>query len=158
HQALRRVESHRELVDAAGSLEADVEEMRARFTSLAGARQALEARRAAQHVARERMDLMRFQRDELERAALVAGEEAGLLAERARLAHVERLGALAGAAEAATYSGEASAVDTLGQVLGSLREAERLDPDLAPVRTLVEAALAELEEAGGQLGRYLRAL
>jgi DNA repair protein RecN (Recombination protein N) len=158
HQALRRVESHRELLDAAGSLEADVEEMRARFTSLAGARQALEARRAAQHVARERMDLMRFQRDELERAALVPGEEAGLLAERARLAHVERLGALAGAAEAATYSGEASAVDTLGQVLGSLREAERLDPDLAPVRTLVEAALAELEEAGGQLGRYLRAL
>src|SRR5262249_59442379 len=75
-----------------------------------------------------------------------------------RLADAERLGSLAGAAEVATYSGEASAVDTMGRALASLREAERLDPGLAPARALVETALAELEEAGGQLGRYLRAL
>jgi len=158
HQALRRVESHRELLDATGSLAAEVEEMRARFTSLAGARQALEARREAQRTAQERLDLIRFQREELEKAGLVSGEEAELQAERSRLAHAERLGSLAGAVEAATYSGEASAVDTIGRALASLREAERLDPGLAPVRALVETALAELEEAGGQLGRYLRSL
>src|SRR6516164_3458527 len=158
HQALRRVESHRELLDVAGSLRAELEEMRARFTSMSGARQALEERRAAQRAANERLDLIRFQHDELERAALVPGEEAELQSERTRLAHADRLGSLAGTAEAATYSGEASAVDTLGRALGSLREAERLDPALAPTRTLVETALAELEEAGAELGRYLRAL
>jgi DNA repair protein RecN (Recombination protein N) len=158
HQALRRVESHRELLDAAASLQAELEEMRARFTAMSGARQALEERRTAQRAANERLDLIRFQHDELERAALVPGEEAELQSERTRLAYADRLGSLAGTAEAATYSGEASAVDTLGRALGSLREAERLDPDLAPTRTLVETALAELEEAGAELGRYLRAL
>ena len=158
HQALRRVESHRELLDDAGSLHAELAEMRARFTSMSGARQALEERRAAQRAANERLDLIRFQHDELERAALVPGEEAELQSERTRLAHADRLGSLAGTAEAATYSGEASAVDTLGRALASLREAERLDPGLAPTRALVETALAELEEAGAGLGRYLRAL
>src|SRR5262249_31172203 len=92
----RRVESHRELLDAAGSLAAEVEEMRARFTSLAGARQALEARREAQRTAQERLDLIRFQREELEKAGLVPGEEAELQAERARPGHAERLGSPAG--------------------------------------------------------------
>jgi hypothetical protein len=40
--------------------------------------------------------------------------------------------------------------------VGSLREAERLDGGLEPVRVLIEQALAELEEAGAQLGRYGR--
>src|SRR5262249_62059447 len=132
----RRVESHRELLDAAGSLAAEVEEMRARLTSLAGARQALEARREAQRTAQERLDLIRFQREELEKAGLVPGEEAELQAERSRLAHAERLGSLAGAAEVATYSGEASAVDTMGRALGSLRGAGRPAPGLAPARGL----------------------
>src|SRR4029077_6303006 len=78
HQALRRVETHRELLDAAASLQAELEEMRARFTAMSGARQALEERRAAQRAANERLDLIRFQHDELERAALVPGEEAEL--------------------------------------------------------------------------------
>src|SRR5262249_59210536 len=112
----------------AGSLHAELEEMRARFTSMSGARHALEERRAAQRAANERLELIRFQHDELERAALVPGEEADLQCERVRLAHADRLGSLAGTAEAATYSGEASAVDALGRALASLREAGRLHP------------------------------
>jgi len=158
HQALRRVESHRELLDTAAGLGADVEIMRARWASLLGARQALADRDAAQRAARERTDLLQFQHAELEQAALVPGEDTELLGERARLVHAERLGALAGGAEAGIYSAEASAVDTLGRAAGSLRDAERLDDSLAPIRTLVEQALAELEEAGEQLGRYVRTL
>ncbi len=158
HQALRRVESHRELLDTAAGLDTDVEEMRTRWADLARARQTLEERRAGQRAARERTELLRFQHAELEHAGLVPGEDGELIAERARLVHAERLRSLAGGAEAGVYSGEASAVDTLGHALGSLREAERLDDSLAPLRTLVEQALAELEEAGAQLGRYVRTL
>jgi DNA repair protein RecN (Recombination protein N) len=158
HQALRRVESHRDLLDTAAGLGADVEEMRARWARLARARQALAERDAAHRAGRERADLLRFQHTELEQAALVPGEDAELLGERARLVHAERLGTLAGGAEAAVYSGEGSAVDTLGRATGSIREAARLDDSLGPIRTLVEQALAELEEAGAQLGRYVRTL
>jgi len=158
HQALRRVESHRELLDTAAGLAGDVEEMRSRWTALVQARQELEERQRAQRAARERVDLLHFQEAELTQAALVPGEDAELLGERARLAHAERLGGLTGSAEHEVYSGEPSAVDTLGRALGSLREAERLDGSLAATRMLVEQALAELEEAGAQLGRYVRAL
>ncbi len=158
HQALRRVESHRELLDTAGGLGGEVEAMRTRWAALATARQALAERHAAQRAARERTDLLRFQQGEMAQAALVPGEDAELLGERARLVHAERLGALVGGAEAGVYSGEGSAVDILGRARGSLREAERLDESLAAARSLVEQSLAELEEAGAQLGRYLRAL
>jgi len=158
HQALRRVESHRDLLDAAGGLEPDVGAMRARWDALVGARAALEERQAAQRVARDRGDLLRFQLDELEKAALVPGEDAELARERARLAHAERLGNLVGSAESGVYSGEASAVDVLGRALASLREAERLDPGLESMRALIEQSLAELEDAGAQLGRYSRTL
>ena len=158
HQALRRVESHRDLLDAAGGLEPDVGAMRARWDALAGARAALEERQAAQRVARDRGDLLRFQLDELEKAALVPGEDAELARERARLAHAERLGNLVGGAESGVYSGESSAVDVLGRALASLREAERLDPGLESMRALIEQSLAELEDAGAQLGRYSRTL
>jgi DNA repair protein RecN (Recombination protein N) len=158
HQALRRVESHRDLLDAAGGLGADVGAMRARWSDCAAARQALEERQASQRSARDRMDLLRFQLDELEKAAPVPGEDAELGSERARLVHAERLGTLVGGAETRVYSGEASAVDSLGRALASLREAERLDGGLEAVRALVEQALAELEEAGAQLGRYTRML
>src|SRR5262249_58031115 len=84
--------------------------------------------------------------------------DAELASERARLVHAERLGNLVGGAESGVYSGEVSAVDTLGRALAALREAERLDAGLGAPRALVEQALAELEEAGAQLGRYARSL
>src|SRR5262249_59580011 len=48
HQALRRVEGHREMLDAVGSLGSTVEEMRRRYVRYVTAKQALEERRMAQ--------------------------------------------------------------------------------------------------------------
>src|SRR4029079_15707770 len=101
---------------------------------------------------------VRFQWEELDKADLVPGEDATLSAERARLAHAEKLGALTGGAEAGVYSGEGSAVDTLGRALAALREAERLAPEVGTMRGLLDDALAQLEEVGGQLGHYVRTL
>src|SRR5438128_2547235 len=158
HHALRRVESHREMLDAIGGLEATVEEMRRRHARVQTAAQALAERRAAERTAAERVELLRFQASELAGARLVPGEEEALAAERSRLTHAERLAALVTAVEAAIYSADESAVGTLGRALGALAEAERLDAGLEPTRRLVESALAELEEAGAALGRYLRGL
>lgn len=158
HQALRRVESHRELLDAAGGLASTVGEMRQRHARLVAARQALDAQQESRRAATERLDLLRFQCGELEKAQVQNGEEETLLVERGRLVHAERLGSLAGDAESIVYSGDGSAVDVIGRALGSLRDAERIDDRVARTRTLVETALAELEEAGAELGRYLRGL
>ncbi len=158
HQALRRVESHRELLDAVGGLGRTLEEMRARHGRLVAARQAIAAAHADNEAARERAEMLRAQAEELVRAALVPGEEEALGAERARLVHAERLAVLATGAEEGLYSGEGAVIEVLGRALVALREAAGLDASLAPVRALLESALAELEEAGQSLGRYAREL
>jgi DNA repair protein RecN (Recombination protein N) len=158
HQALRRVESHRELLDDVGGLASAVREMRQRHARLGHARQALADHEAERQAAAERRELLEFQLGELERAALAAGEEEALEGERQRLLHAEKLATLVGGAEAGLYSGDGAAVDAIGRGLAALREAERLDATLASARTLLEAAMAEVQEVGATLGRYLRDL
>src|SRR5207247_2485734 len=104
HQALRRVERHRELLDAVGGLGRTLEEMRARHGRLVAARQAIAAAHADTEAARERAEMLRAQAEELVRAALVPGEEEALGAERARLVHAERPAGPATGAEAGRHS------------------------------------------------------
>jgi DNA repair protein RecN (Recombination protein N) len=158
HQALRRVESHRELLDAVGGLGRTLEEMRARHARLVAARDGLAQARADAASAVEQAEMLRTQCDELTRGALVPGEEEALLAERSRLVHAERLSGLVSAAEEAVYSGEGSVTDALGRALAGIREAAKLDATLGATRALIESALAELEDAGATLGRYVRDL
>jgi DNA repair protein RecN (Recombination protein N) len=158
HQALRRVESHRELLDDVGGLASAVREMRQRYARLGHARQALADHEAARQAAAERRELLELQLGELERAALAAGEEEALGGERQRLLHAEKLATLVAGAEAGLYSGDGAAVDAIGRGLAALREAERLDATLASARTLLEAAMAEVQEVGATLGRYLHDL
>src|SRR6266403_645597 len=123
HQALRRVESHRELLDATGGLGRTLDEMRARHGRLVAARQAIAAAHADAEAASERAEILRAQAEELVRAALVPGEEEALAAERARLVHAERLAVLATGAEEGLYSGEGAVIEVLGRALAALREA-----------------------------------
>ena len=157
-EALRRVESHVDLVDAIGGLGTTVAEMRRRYARLTAAHDALAARRNATAHLAERLDLLRYQQDELAKANLAPGEDEILAAERTRLASADRLGALAGATEQAIYSEDGAVVEQLGRALSGLREAERIDRALEPARKLLESALAELEDAGRSLGRYLQEL
>jgi DNA repair protein RecN (Recombination protein N) len=158
HQALRRVEGHREMLDAMGGLGTTVEEMRRRHGRWTTAKQAVEERRAVQQASVERAELLRFQLDELMGVGLQPGEEETLGAERVRLQHAEKLCTLVNSAEASVYSGDSAAVETIGRALTIIREAERIDDGLAGPRVLLESALAELEEASGALSRYARTL
>jgi len=157
-QVLERVESHVDLVDAIGGLGTAVAEMRRRYARLVAAREALEQRRAADAHLIEKLELLRFQHEELAKANLAAGEDELLGVERTRLASADRLAHLAGSAEQAIYSEDGAVVERLGRALAHLRDAEKLDATLGAPRGLLESALAELEDAGQSLGRYLHDL
>ncbi len=158
HQALRRVEGHREMLDAVGGLGSTIEEMRRRYVRFMTAKHALDERRAAQQASIERAELLRFQLEELTGANLQPGEEDVLAADRGKLLHAEKLATLVNSAEASLYSGDSAAVESIGRALTIIREAERIDAGLAGPRVLLESCLAELEEASGALSRYSRTL
>lgn len=154
HESLRRVETHGELLDAVAGLGLTVAEMGRRHAALEAARATvaeLEVRRAN---AGARAELLRYQIDELTRAAVRKGEMDTLAAERTRRAGAARLLALGREAEHELYSGERAAVDVVGRTIARLREMEAIDPEVRETTAVLESVLAQLEEAGVWMGRY----
>jgi DNA repair protein RecN (Recombination protein N) len=159
-QSLLRAESHGWLLDRSGDLlpqRARVADGHAQLR--AQARELAELRAAAAERERRR-DLLGHQVDEIDAAKLEPGEIEKLRADRARLAHAERLRE-EGAVAAALLTGDpqraddANAADLLADAARRLAGLERLDPSLAPLVARLRAGLEELRDAAGALERYL---
>lgn len=104
-----------------------------------------------------RLDMLRYQIEEIDRAGLSAGEEEELLKERSRLANAEKILFLAAECSGFLQGGEGtafSALDCLGQARRHLSELSRLDEALAPLLTAVESALYQVEDAARELAGY----
>lgn len=107
--------------------------------------------------ARERahlLDLYTFQKQEIEQARLVPGEEEELVAEERRLAHAERLFATAETAYELLTAGEPSAVDLLAQSIRALEEVLPIDADLQPLVENLRSALYTVQDTAGELRAY----
>lgn len=107
--------------------------------------------------ARERahlLDLYTFQKQEIEQARLVPGEEEELVAEERRLAHAERLFATAETAHELLTAGEPSAVDLLAQSVRALGEVLPVDADLQPLMENLRNALYAVQDTAGELRAY----
>jgi DNA repair protein RecN (Recombination protein N) len=158
HQALRRAETHRELLDATGALGNMLAEMRERHARLNATRDAADEARRAHDARQAQLGSLVEEASELTAANLRRGEDEQLTAERTRLMHAERLAGIVGQAEQIVYGDDEAASALLGRAIARLKEAERYDRGVEPMRRLLEGSLAELEEVGGSLGRHLRTL
>ncbi len=118
-----------------------------------------ELRRGAAEQAR-RSEALAFQIDEIRAARLSPDEEAGLVAERTRLANAERLARRAEQAYAALAGTDdaAGGLDRLGMAIEALDDLARIDPDLDAVREPAAAAAEALRDVAGQLRDYLDGL
>ena len=123
-------ERHGEYLDRFGRMEGPLSAYRAAYDAMEALRRQMEALRMDEAEKARRMDSLRFQIDELERAQLVPGEEETLLERRSLLRNGEKyLAALAGA-DCALSGG-----DEGGGAVSALRDAEEA---LYGVRTLSE--------------------
>jgi DNA repair protein RecN (Recombination protein N) len=106
-----------------------------------------------------RLELLRYQCQELEALALEPGEAEALLQESQRLANRGRLAEAAQQALALVYEGDGDdAHARAGRAAAALRSAIELDARLAPVGRLIEEALIPMREAGRELSGYLESL
>jgi DNA repair protein RecN (Recombination protein N) len=158
HQSLLRVETHLDFLDGFARLDG----VRGRYLDAWRRLDAL--RRERDQLARRedekerRLEFLRFQAEELSRAALEPGEEERLRGERDLLRNVERLRSAAGEAEQLAYSGEESASGAAGAAARRLADAAAIDPALGAVGAAIAGAQAALEEAGRELQDYLARL
>jgi DNA repair protein RecN (Recombination protein N) len=101
-----------------------------------------------------RIDVLRFQLDELESARLAPGEDDRLDGERIRLAAVDQLEAAARAAEDLLYASDDSAVDRVAAACRELDRVARIDPAIAVHGRALDDARAVIEDVAGSLRAY----
>jgi len=158
HQSLLHAETHLDFLDGFARLLETRERYReswARLDALVRERGQLERQEGERE---RRLEYLRFQHEELERAGLQPGEEESLRSERDILRNVDRLTGAVGEAEAQAYSGEASASGLAGAAARRLAEAAVVDPALQALAAALEGAQAALEDAGRELQDYLSRL
>ncbi len=104
----------------------------------------------------QRMDMLLFQKEEIEAAELREGEEDVLLEQKKRLSSMERLIRLTGESVTLLYDGDdraPSACDQLGDALAKLREAAEYDAALSPLADALADGYAAVEDCARELKR-----
>jgi DNA repair protein RecN (Recombination protein N) len=154
HQSLLTQEKQRLLLDSYGKLRDHVQQVGTLFDERKVFSDALkELQETVQERAR-RLDILRFQIDEIDAASLTPGEKEGLEAERKILANTTRLKELTETTYSLLYEAEGSCSEKLSAALSHLREICSIDSGIADTLNLVEAAVPMLEEATFSLRRY----
>ena len=158
HQSLLNPSRHIRLLDrfcGAGFGEA-MEEYKASFQALKEIDRQLEALMGDESQREQRMDILSFQKEEIETAAIKAGEEEELLEQKKRLGSMEKLMRLTGEGLALLYDGNdrmPSACDQLGDALSKLQEAAEIDPALTSFADALADAYAAVEDTARELKR-----
>jgi len=158
HQSLLNPSKHIRLLDrfcGAGFGDA-MEEYKASFQALKEIDKQLDALMGDESQREQRMDILSFQKDEIEGAALKAGEEEELLEQKKRLGSMDKLMRLTGESISLLYDGSdriPSACDQLGDALSKLQEAAEIDNTLNSFADALADAYAAVEDTARELKR-----
>ena len=151
HLSLLRVGEHLSLLDRFGGLNEQREELSRIIGEIILARTKLSELRDVEMEKFQRIDLLRFQADEIRAAALVPGEELELRSERTKLANVENLAELTDKILAVSgYGGNDGdqniATELLGEISELCQRLIRIDPTLHNIKTQSESLVVQLQE------------
>ncbi|OGT21417.1 MAG: DNA repair protein RecN, partial [Gammaproteobacteria bacterium RBG_16_57_12] len=155
HQSLLRRDTQRDSLDAFAGNSELLSELKRAYQAWSARQRELEILQAKQADRESRLELLRYQVNELQALDLKTGELADIEQEHQRLAHANKL--LEGTEQAlfALYENDEGAV--LGQLQKIIRELDSLqavDARLAPIGEFLGNAAIQLEEAVDELRRY----
>jgi DNA repair protein RecN (Recombination protein N) len=154
HLSILHRDRQLEVLDNFGGLLEMRQSVRDAIREHSRARQALQELAGSRRAAEQRLDLLRFQVQEIMSAKLNPDEEPELEAVRNRLANAEKLTALAGSAYEALTAGSGTALDQLQIATSGLRDLAHIDPGQASLDERLRAALYEVEDIGHELRQY----
>lgn len=155
HQSLLRKDTHRRLLDefaGAGDLALKT---RLAWKQWHQARERLEKRRQSADETEARLQLLRYQVEELDRLALEPGEQEQLEQEQEQLSHAETVQQHSHQAALLCSEDETSAADLVRQALHQLEQLPVEVPALAETLQMLTEAQIQLTEAGSNLRHFV---
>jgi DNA repair protein RecN (Recombination protein N) len=157
HQSLLKSATQIELLDRFGGLTQETDAFARLFSGYREMRGELARLSGDEGERTRRVDFLRFQIDELRAAELVPAEDAKLQAEKSLLQSSEtRVGH--GEVIRSALEDDSGALAAIRTALTRAKTLTQIDPDADAIRTGLERALSEAEEASLETNRYLGAV
>ena len=155
HQTLFKVERHIDIIDEYAAVGPLREEMAGVYSELNRVKNELESLKVSEADKKKRLDLLRFQSDEIGNASLNENEEEGLLGERKLLTNSEKLFDAGNSALELLYAQAGSALELVKKADSKIREIATLDESLKPTAESVNSVYASIEDAAMTLRDYV---
>ena len=155
HQGLLERDAHLPFVDRFGGHLNLLEEYRRGFALWHEAGEQLARLAAAERERSQRLDLLRYQLEEIDGLQPRPGEDEELAAERLLLQNAERLAAAANGGYEVLYAADGAVCERLGRLAGELDGLAGIDPSLEPLAEALRQALYSLEDVAAQLRSQL---
>lgn len=149
---LMQADKHINWLDAYGesALGAAKEEYAKLYASYRRTKQDLERMARSERELAQRIDLLEYQLNEIESAALVPGEDEKLLQQRKKWINIEKIYSAIQDAYRSLY-GEQKGMDWLGHAMSELERVASYDEQLPPIVEAVQNAYYQVEDAVHQL-------
>ena len=154
HQTLLDAQSHLFMLDEFAAVTEERAQVGAAFHEWRRQQTELDAFQMDEREKAARLDLLKFQVGELERASLRANEDEDLEVSRRVLANADRLQTLCSEAYAALYDSDEAALSRLGTVWKRVGELAELDPAFGQHVEARDAIKAQLEDLATTLRAY----
>jgi DNA repair protein RecN (Recombination protein N) len=158
HESLLRRENHRVYLDRFAGLEEEAARFNASFMSLAEKKRTLEKSAANERDREARLEILRYNMAEIDKAAVKSGEIRELEAESKRLSSFEKLAAQVNAAAAAFFEDDPSILSLGRRVRSALENAGAIDGELSSVQQRMADLHYEAEDLAEEIRSYRDAL
>ncbi|ACI21599.1 MULTISPECIES: DNA repair protein RecN [Thermodesulfovibrio] len=147
HTHLLKKENHILFFDTIAKLKQEVERFNQLYMDVQSLKQELEKISKEIALKKQRIELLQFQVAEIKNAKLKEGEEEELIEQRQILKNVLKLKELAESSFSLLYEDRNSVHTNLSKILNLLKELSKFDSKAEEVKSLIESALTQSEEA-----------
>ncbi|GHV57802.1 DNA repair protein RecN [Spirochaetia bacterium] len=154
HESLLRKESHRRYLDRFAGLEEETAQFNSVFLELAEKKRTLENFLGSERDRAERLEILSYAVEEIDKAAPRSGESRELEGEAQRLGDFERLAEQVNSAAATLYDGETSALSLCRRARNALDAAAAIDTSLAGIQKRLDDLYFEAEDISEEFRSY----
>lgn len=153
-QQLQRSSAHLDLLDRYAGLETEVSACHLLFSEARDLQIHIDQLAMAERDRQHQLDLLSFQQQELEQAALQEGEDEELEIERKRLLNAEKLADVCNGGYADLYEGEGAVCERLALLASDQEHLVSVEPLFAELAEAVRQAQYSLEDVAARLRDY----